>query len=384
MLLPLLWLMQSSLFLESSSSAVVMAEKIPSTELAIGEWMVSFSCATDTWETLLFPPKIISMIQSSPSRIERQQHRNSPASACWNQWKRKPHRWPQRHFGKLALYPNGTFCLVPVETQEQAAPATASAAAPPAAAAAVALASPASIQIQKTSETEDVNDPLSHKLWLRGTWSINTNPYCVTDRYYDSIRFTAYSRVLKQQIFHDTSDPWSNSSNQSSSRKNVDYPSITGKGSSATAAATTMGISDTSSTVNTVGKLCFSGHCRLSGHYSGNKMMSQFKVPFMKHHVKHHTGSPIVDHSILPGKLTRGIWVFTTQDGMEPTNNLPVCHQKVLYGSSNDHVPSRILQSTINRAHLLWQHLRQRYQRRAVVAATFQARPIWRPSFPSE
>lgn len=110
--------------------------KIDSQALLVGNWNTTIRCTNSWFTSELFPP--CTTRDASPRTRKR--------------WER-----PRDFQCSLSLYPNGTFGLQP-QDHEWAA----------------------------------------HHLPVHGLWSLDPNPYCVTDRFYDEVVLQSYPRIQKR------------------------------------------------------------------------------------------------------------------------------------------------------------------------------------------
>ena len=121
------------------------ARKIDSQDLLIGEWDARIRCPESSFATELFPPRRT----VSAKTVQRKQRK----------WER-----PRSFHCRLLLYPNGTFGLEPTGSGWMAA------------------------------------NEKSQILAVRGRWTLDRNPYCVTDRFYDQVVLKSYPRVQKKVV----------------------------------------------------------------------------------------------------------------------------------------------------------------------------------------
>lgn len=128
------------------------ARKIDSQDLLIGDWNTTLRCSRAWYKAELFPPRVIVSDDGAPSAKLKEQSRR---------WE-----WPRKFQCKLSLYPNGTFGLEP-----SAPDATVS----------------------------DDTKP-QQLLPVRGRWTLDPNPYCVTDRFYDQVVLDLYPRAQKKVV----------------------------------------------------------------------------------------------------------------------------------------------------------------------------------------
>jgi hypothetical protein len=128
----------ASLCLPTSNARVLSPQ-----EQAIGDWDLSLRSPlwrrqeNDDISHILFPPR-----QESSHKHDKRDHHRS--LSC-----------------RLSIYPNGTFALKP-----------------------------------KDDEHGDSTSS-GALLTVRGTWKLQPNPYCVTDRQYDQLKLESYPRVQK-------------------------------------------------------------------------------------------------------------------------------------------------------------------------------------------
>jgi len=126
------------------------ARKIDSQDLLIGDWNTTLRCTRSWFEAELFPPRIL-VSSGSPSAKLKEQIRR---------WE-----WPRKFQCKLSLYPNGTFGLEP------------------------------SIEATVSDDTKP-----QQLLPVHGRWTLDPNPYCVTDRFYDQVVLDLYPRAQKKVV----------------------------------------------------------------------------------------------------------------------------------------------------------------------------------------
>lgn len=111
------------------------AGKIDSHDLLIGDWDTTLRCSNSRFGEV-FPPRVSAVLSKEEQR-----------------------RWgtPRNFHCRLSLHPNGTFGLEPSGTAT------------------------------------------SQLLSVHGRWTLETNPYCVTDRFYDDLILDSYPRVQKKR-----------------------------------------------------------------------------------------------------------------------------------------------------------------------------------------
>jgi len=124
----------------------VRAGKIDAYDLLIGDWNATIRCSRSVFTSELFPPRVA----ASDSILQ--------ARKGWD--------LPRNFECRLSLYPNGTFGLEPRSSGK----------------------------LVETGAT-DVT-PLS----VHGRWTLDPNPYCVTDRFYDQVCLRSYPRVKKKRM----------------------------------------------------------------------------------------------------------------------------------------------------------------------------------------
>lgn len=128
------------------SATCCIGRMLDSNELFVGKWDVHLHCPTHRFHSQLFPPQ-----QEQVTATQKQQHPLSPFRLGRN--------FPCR----LHIYSNGTFHFQP--------------------------------SAYKNNQNQPTMD-------IRGLWKVHSNPYCVTDRFYDEIVLTSYARVQKEIATH--------------------------------------------------------------------------------------------------------------------------------------------------------------------------------------
>lgn len=134
---------------------LTFARTLSSTELAIGEWQVDLRCTDSTLYESIFPQRNVTAPRTAKPVFQL---------------------FRKRHSCKLSIFPNGTFCLQP--SLQGAAP-------PP---------------IEEESSKNDTtasSTATAAFLPMHGRWTLRSNPYCVTDRFYDDLILSAFPRVQK-------------------------------------------------------------------------------------------------------------------------------------------------------------------------------------------
>ncbi len=145
---------------DDSTTNVVSAKPLNSIQLATGEWDVSIRGGFWTNPCTIFPPKLESIQPFTKRRL-----------------------WGNSMDCVLSLASDGTFVLTPkyvVDSKHKLQDYTTS-----------------NHDFVETDDDEEENDTIKNSnslLDLRGSWNVLANPYCVTDRYYDTISLTSYPR----------------------------------------------------------------------------------------------------------------------------------------------------------------------------------------------
>lgn len=166
----------------------VQGRALDAYELAIGDWDLVVTCPTNYFQLELFPPQ--QQEQQVPDEITTTTTKNddddddtdrrirpkssSSSSSSWTRhfWKsvRQSLTRNQRHDCRLTIYPNGTFCFQPIDNYY-----------------------PAMVITTNFDQT---------CLPIHGQWKVRTNPYCVTDRFYDVLELTSYPRIQRHVPKH--------------------------------------------------------------------------------------------------------------------------------------------------------------------------------------
>jgi hypothetical protein len=134
----------------------------------------------------------------------------------------------------------------------------------------------------------------SSSLLIRGKWTIQTNPYCVTDRFYDDIVLESYPRVQKlllqqQQIILPKQNNNTRHPNHSSTKDALSYKRV--------------------NMIRPIQKVKLKLQCRLSGHFSGNH----------HRHRSFRLGQP--KYYYARGKITHGIMTLEELFNIKDTNS---------------------------------------------------------------
>jgi len=114
--------------------------KIDSQDLLVGNWNTTIRCSKSWFASELFPP----CASRDAVPLARKRWERAREFQC-----------------SLSLYPNGTFGLQPIDDEEGST---------------------------------------ARRLPVHGRWSLDPNPYCVTDRFYDQVVLQAYPRIQKKVV----------------------------------------------------------------------------------------------------------------------------------------------------------------------------------------
>jgi hypothetical protein len=158
------------------------ARALESSELLVGEWEVAVrvrgrlspaqskaSATHCSGINALFPPRqsIVQGRGSGPTVA-------APADRIGAR--------KRRYSCRLAVFANQTFVLRPEEEEEEDS------------------------ESKRSSTVQEPGTGRRRLLPVRGQWSVLSNPYCVTDRFYDNLRLVSYPRVqTKQRVLVPTS-----------------------------------------------------------------------------------------------------------------------------------------------------------------------------------
>lgn len=140
----------TSLLLLVAIPIQVQARAMDAQNVAVGDWSVKIRCGTYFYNSVLFPAidKNGSLSEHDASKLLSR----PPLFAI-------PHEYPCQ----LTLFPNSTFCLRPISSE--------------------------AISSSQQFTNHD-------RLFLRGRWRVDPNPYCITDRFYDRLYLKSYPRRL--------------------------------------------------------------------------------------------------------------------------------------------------------------------------------------------
>ena len=205
-----------------------------------------------------------------------------PQQDAWqglNPWKRsKPHAYTRNIPCCLSLYANGTFGLTDRSTSncDNITP------------------------IMKQHQNQQPLKKSLSLLLIRGKWKLLTNPYCVTDRFYDQIVLESFPRVQKELLQRSTIN------NGSSTYSDDLTPIDSGKNVKKSRNAI----------IQPIQKVQLKLHCRLSGHFTGNRYNSRppwWQRTPLNHHLdddKHH-------FYYARGKMTHGVMILDELDNIQ-------------------------------------------------------------------
>jgi hypothetical protein len=162
--------------------------KIDSEELFIGVWKAKIWCAnTDSGPYPLFPPTTVHASSVVSTRVG--DYKNSIINSPRKKKESSGGRWGHRRRlleCTLSIHPNGTFHMQPSTDHVV-----------------VSTADDDSVSLYGNHATNSNSNSI---LPMRGRWSLETNPYCVTDRFYNDVVLKPYKRVQKKVCFDDTVD----------------------------------------------------------------------------------------------------------------------------------------------------------------------------------
>lgn len=194
------------------------AKKIDSYDLLIGDWDTSVRLQHPTKLREIFSTTTVPSTPGSTTQSTAIQ----PIIGWLNPLKR--HRRSRTIPCRLSLYANGTFGLTDRRPE----------------------------QVPKLQSPEPLS---SNTFIIRGKWSLQTNPYCVTDRFYDDILLESFPRIQKERqqmvLPHGTTHQYNNNGATTSiSTRATTYQSVT-------------------TITRPIQKVQLKLRCRLSGHFTG-------------------------------------------------------------------------------------------------------------------
>jgi hypothetical protein len=322
------------------------AKKIDSYDLLIGDWETSvrlegrLNHRSSNKHPLL---EIFSTTTSTGTGAITDTHNNvphPPQPYGWllNPWKlcrnqRRPQQQPYTYSRnipcRLSLYPNGTFGLTDHTTIISSCDANNSI---------------------KQNQKQQPQETLSSSFLIRGKWTLQSNPYCVTDRFYDDILLESYPRVLKELRMVPNATTTTTRSKNIHSVKDTDvkYQSVRS--------------SSSSSIIQPIQKVQLKIHCRLSGHFNGKPHTRPYRwQQILPYHPQRDRNS----YYYARGKMTHGVM---TLDELYNTNHRNTTNtvDTTLAGMSS---PFRTLQQQLR-----VQPYRNRYTKQIV--ASFSARRL--------
>lgn len=145
-----------SIFLVTSSGLLAVSEgsKIDSLDLLVGSWDTTIRCSKSSFANI-FPPHICTTQPDSSTKSKRRQRDYSQRFQC-----------------RLHIYGNQTFAFEPV----------------------------ADVLNDKNRRTNEQQYNAPEMLAVKGRWTLDANPYCVTDRFYDQLVLDSYERIQKKMV----------------------------------------------------------------------------------------------------------------------------------------------------------------------------------------
>lgn len=125
-------------------------------ELAVGEWDVELAGGWFFQPSKVFPTKTSFFRETEKLRVRRG-------------------IWGTRVECSLSICPDGTFVLAPRKDGKSK--------------------TDSSNDVCNSSDGENPRVRQTNLLDLRGEWVVKSNPYCITDRYFDELKLQSYPRV---------------------------------------------------------------------------------------------------------------------------------------------------------------------------------------------
>lgn len=167
-----------------SSATCVSARVLESSEIAVGDWDVTLRCRDDVYDSVLFPPSTAAdtaaTLRSKDGNCNDGDDDDQIARRrrFWKKWLPS---FPRRHECHLSVYANGRFELRPSSPP------------PPSNAAAAAA------EVKANTKEGQLSSSSPRRLVARGKWNVRSNPYCVTDRFFDEITLRSHVRTQKKR-----------------------------------------------------------------------------------------------------------------------------------------------------------------------------------------
>ncbi len=268
------------------------AKKIDSYDLLIGDW--------DTSVRLQHPTKLMEIF-STPTAGTSTRSTTIQPTGWLNPLKRHRRKLSQQYSRnipcRLSLHANGTFGLT-----------------------------------DRPQHVPKVQSPplSSNSFVIRGKWSLQTNPYCVTDRFYDDILLESYPRIQKERqqkvLPHGTTRQYHNSTTSVSTRV-MTYQNLT--------------------IIRPIQKVQLKLRCRLSGHFTGSdgRLGLPFRMGQRRREYRYYAR----------GKITHGVMMLEELDNVHGSD----------YDDDDNTTAGMIA---------LFRFLRQNHPRPRQIIASFSAR----------
>ena len=255
------------------------AKKIDSHDLLIGDWETTVRLESQHGNHNNKLLEIFSTMGATITSTKNDIHYPQQNDERWNPLKQNENKRRPRQYEysrnipcRLSLYSNGTFDLVDRYCNDS---------------------STVHSHHQHRCHNQQQRPKESSSFSIRGKWTLQTNPYCVTDRLYDDVLLESHPRVRNEllQLHNIRTVP-----NESISTNNIDSAMDDIQHRSV--------ISSSSSVIQPVEKARLKLQCRLSGHFTANRRNSP---PWWQRLYRHSKIDDHHYHSYARGKMTHGV-----------------------------------------------------------------------------
>jgi hypothetical protein len=135
------------------------------------------------WNVRLRGPCWMDVSRLFPTVIDNTEMKESNTIEGWNVIPIRRRLWGTTLDCRLSMAEDGTFVLMPHTTTSKTGGE---------------IEGGPRRQITTSSQQQQPQQQLSSIMPLRGEWKVSSNPYCVTDRYYDQLSLQSYPRTLQQ------------------------------------------------------------------------------------------------------------------------------------------------------------------------------------------
>jgi hypothetical protein len=168
----------------SSSSSLLFS---PTSHIIIDEQRAqrpwnSIMLVVGEWNVRLRGPCWMDVSRLFPTVIDSTEMKESNAIEGWNVIPIRRRLWGATLDCRLSMAEDGTFVLMPHTTTSKTGGEIGR----------------GPRRLITTSSQQPQQQQLSSIMPLRGEWKVSSNPYCLTDRYYDQLSLQTYPRTLQQ------------------------------------------------------------------------------------------------------------------------------------------------------------------------------------------